>query len=102
MREFQSRAFIENKLTSEPNQAVYFNLHWWIPGRLAALFGLTLSQAYQVYRLFSISFLSVVLYLFSGMLFADGAQRRFAYLLSLGSSGLGWIWVCSGSITGEW
>lgn len=93
MRESGRALFIENKLTSEPNEPIYLNLHWWIPGRLAAILGLSLPQVYQLFRLFSVLLAVVAGYAFCARLFTDRARRRFAFLLMTLTSGLGWVWV---------
>lgn len=101
MRESGSRILIENRLTSEPNPPVFLNLHWWIPGRFAARAGLTLPQVYHLFRLLALPLLTLALYAFSAVLFTDLPRRRFAFLLSLLTSGLGWIWVLAKQFTGE-
>ncbi|TEU19173.1 MAG: hypothetical protein E3J21_04435, partial [Anaerolineales bacterium] len=93
MRESGRALFIENKLTSEPNEPIYLNLHWWIPGRLAAILGLSPPQIYQLFRLFSVPLTVVACYTFCAQLFTDRTRRRFAFLLMTFTSGLGWIWV---------
>jgi hypothetical protein len=50
MREAGTSLLTDNKLTAEANARVFVNLHWWIPGRLARVLGLSLSQVYQVFR----------------------------------------------------
>jgi hypothetical protein len=101
MRESGHSLFIENKLTSEPNDPIFLNLHWWIPGRAAAVLGLSLVQVYHLYRLISIPLLTVTLYSFSAVLFQDLTRRRFAFLLAVFTSGLGWFWVVVKQFTGE-
>lgn len=101
MRESGERLFIENKLTSEENNPIFLNLHWWIPGRLAALTGLSLSQIYQLYRLLAIPFLTLAIYAFCTNLFEEVNRRHFAFLLTILTSGLGWIWVVLKQVTGE-
>lgn len=93
MREAGNSFFTDNELTAEPNAPVFVNLHWWIPGRLAHIFGLTFAQAYQVFRLVSIPLLTGAIYAFCALLFGDRRKRRFAFLLSTFTSGLGWVWV---------
>jgi hypothetical protein len=100
MRESQERIFIENKLTSEPNDPIFLNLHWWIPGRFASLTGMTLPQVYQLYRLLSIPLLTLTIYAFSAFIFRDPARRRFSFLLALLTSGLGWLWIVEKQISG--
>lgn len=93
MREAGTSLFTDNKLTAEPNARVFVNLHWWIPGRLAHIFGLTFAQVYQLFRLLSIPLLTVVTYAFCALLFSEQRRRWFAFLLSTFTSGLGWVWV---------
>jgi hypothetical protein len=101
MREAGTSFLTDNKLTAEPNARVFINLHWWIPGRLAHIFGLTLSQAYQLFRLVAVPLLTIVTYAFCAVLFSDRRRRRFAFLLSTFTSGLGWVWIVVKYITGE-
>jgi len=93
MRESSQTVFIENRLTSEPSKPIYLNLHWWIPGRFAALAGLSLPQVYQLFRLLSIPLATTALFLFCAHLFPDRSRRRFASLLATLTSGLGWVWI---------
>jgi hypothetical protein len=101
MREAGTSFFIDNKFTAEPNARVFVNLHWWILGRLAHIVGLTFSQVYQLFRFVAIPLLTMVIYAFCAVLFEDLRKRRFAFLLSTFTSGLGWIWVVVKQITGE-
>lgn len=93
MRESGHSVLMENRLTSEPTRAVFFNLHWWIPGRLAAAAGLSLPRVYQVFRVLSIPLATTALFLFGARVFEQRQKRRFAFLLATLTSGLGWIWV---------
>jgi len=101
MREAGTSFLTDNKFTAEPNARVFVNLHWWIPGRLAHILGLTFSQVYQLFRLVAIPLLTAVTYAFCALLFEDRRKRRFAFLLSTFTSGLGWVWVVVKYITGE-
>jgi len=154
MREAGQRLFIENRLTAEPTAAVFLNLHWWIPGRLAYILGLSMMQVYQLFRVVAILLYVGVAYWFCGLLFRDTEldreslpqgekretggtlptlsgllgklpgreslpqgekretggtppmppglldKRRFAFLLTTLTSGLGWIWVVHKYATG--
>ncbi len=93
MREAQTSLLIENRLTSEPNPAIFFNLHWWLPGRLAGLLGLSAMQVYHLYRLVTIPFCVTIIYWLAGLLLSDRRQQIFAFLLTIFGAGLGWIWV---------
>ena len=101
MRESGQRVFIENKLTSEPNPAVFLNLHWWIPGRVAAVAGLTPIQGFHLLGLVSIPLYVAVAYWFYGLLYEDRSRRRFAFLLATFTSGAGWIWVVDKYLNGR-
>jgi len=100
MRESGTRFFIENKLTSEPNPPIFVNLHWWIPGRTAALLGLSLRQVYQLFRVLAVPLYVGVAYWLCGLFFADRRRRRFAFWLTTLSSGLGWIWIVDKYLNG--
>jgi hypothetical protein len=93
MRESATHLFIENKLTSESNPPIFLNLHWWIPGRVAALSGLSLRLVYQVFRLLAVAVYAGVAAWLCSVVFADPRRRRFAFCLTTVTSGLGWIWV---------
>lgn len=93
MRESGTRFFIENKLTSEPNPAIFVNLHWWIPGRAAALLGLSLQEVYQFFRVLSVLLYVGAAYWLCGLFFPEPRRQRFAFWLTTLGSGLGWIWV---------
>ncbi len=100
MREAGASLLTDNKLTAEPNARVFVNLHWWIPGRLAGIFGLSFALVYQLFRLIALPLLVGVTYAFCAALFDEPRQRRFAFLLSTLTSGLGWVWVVVKYATG--
>ena len=100
VREASTSLFTDNKLTAEPTPAVFVNLHWWLPGRLASWVGMGFGSMYQLYRLIAVALLVGVNYLFAARLFADRTRRWFAFLLSLVGSGLGWVWVALKYATG--
>jgi hypothetical protein len=101
MRESATRFFIENRLTSEPNPPIFVNLHWWIPGRTAALLGLSLQQVYQIFRMLAVPLYVGVTYWLCALFFVERRRRHFAFWLTTLSSGLGWIWVVYKQFTGE-
>lgn len=93
MRGFGSADLIDNKLTPEPNEAVFFNLLWWALGKLARWSGLSLPLVYQLFRIVAaVAFLGLA-YGFCRLFLPDRRQRRTAFLLIAFGSGLGWIWV---------
>ena len=93
IRESGDGLFIENRLTSEASPPVYLNLHWWIPGRIASIFGLSPHGAFQVFRLTAIPLAAFMLYALISQIFPEKSKRNLAFLLSVFTSGLGWVWV---------
>lgn len=101
MRESATRLFIDNRLTAEPNPPVFLNLHWWLVGRFAAVAGISIDAAYQVFRVLSVVFLVLMNYAWCAWVFTSLARRRFAFLFSSLAAGLGWIWVALKPFTGD-
>jgi hypothetical protein len=93
MRESGTRVFIDNRLTSEANPAIFFNLHWWLPGRLAAISGLSLMGAYHLMRVLSAPLLLAAIYWLCALLVADSRRRLYTFWVAVLGSGLGWIWA---------
>ncbi|MER3545076.1 MAG: hypothetical protein C4311_10890 [Chloroflexota bacterium] len=93
MRSFGAANLIDNKLTPEPNEAVFFNLLWWTLGKLARWGGLSLPLVYQLFRMVAAVAFLLLAYWFCGLFLPDRGQRRTAFLLIAVGSGLGWIWV---------
>jgi hypothetical protein len=101
MRESGSRLLIENKLTSEPNARIFFNLQWWLLGRFARILGLPLLQVYQLFRVLTIGLFVAVCYRFCRAYFRDRWKARIALLMAAVGGGLGWVWVVAKQFTGE-
>ena len=93
MREAGRRLLTDNKMTAEPTPAIFINLHWWIPGRVAGILGWSPIRAYLAFRLLSVPLYVALLWWVSGLFFADRRKRRFAFWLTTLTSGLGWVWV---------
>ena len=92
-KEFQSSFVISNKLTPEPNSAAFFNLLWFVLGRLGYYTGWSYVAVYQLFRWASGAAFMIALYAFSALFFSDLRQRRAAFMITALGSGLGWIWV---------
>ncbi len=90
---FQTSFLIPNTLTPEPNPAVFFNLLWFILGRLGYYTGWSYIAVYQLFRWVSGAFFLGMVYVFSALFFPDVRQRRTAFLVTTLGSGLGWILV---------
>ena len=85
------RHLLENLLAPEPLPRVFFNLEWWLFGKMARWTGLSLVATFHVWRvatcfLFALS----IMYLLRQCL-ATEFQRRFALALIMLGSGFGWI-----------
>ncbi|MBI3784254.1 MAG: hypothetical protein HY270_12730 [Deltaproteobacteria bacterium] len=93
MRESATHVLISNKLTAEPNARLFFNLHWWIPGRTAAWLGWSLPTTYQVFRLLAVPLYVAVVFWVCSLFFNDRSRVRLAFWLTTLGSGLGWVWV---------
>ena len=93
MRESGARVFIDNRLTSEANPAIFFNLHWWLPGRLAAITGMSLMGAYHLMRVLSVPALLAAAYWLCTLFVADARRRLYTFWVAVLGSGLGWIWA---------
>jgi hypothetical protein len=96
-REFMTQPLSANKLTPEPNGAIFFNLLWFGLARFAVLLGLDFSTGYQVMYQFmrvagTVLFL-VLVYRLCSWVFPDVPRRRAAFLITLLSAGFGWVLV---------
>lgn len=94
-RSFQSSFLVPNKLTPEPNRAIFFNLLWWILAQVSRLTGLGYAPVYQAFRWIAGGLAIWAFYRFTALFIPEVKHRRTALLLFVFSSGLGWIWVVS-------
>ncbi|MGQ9626019.1 MAG: hypothetical protein ACUVV0_03830 [Anaerolineae bacterium] len=92
-REFQSSFLIENKLTPEPNEPVFFNLLWWVLAKIGLWTGLGLIEVFQVFRFFAGAIFVCVIYWFCAMFFDEVWERKIATIVITCGYGLGWILV---------
>lgn len=93
MRDLARQPLAPNRLTPEPNAPVFFNLLWWVVGRVGALTGLEYAALWSGLRLVAAVAVLAAGYAFVNLAVADGQQRRLAYLIFIFGSGLGFIWV---------
>jgi hypothetical protein len=99
MRDLATANLISNRMTPEFNQPIFFNLLWWILGRLGQVFDLGAIWMYQILRVAAtIAFLWLV-YLVCGWFLTDRTQRRTAFLIATFTSGFGWVLVALKYIT---
>jgi hypothetical protein len=92
-RGFQTRFLISNRLTSEPNPPIFFNLLWFMLGRFGRYTGLSAPAVYQVFRWLAGGFFLFAVYGFTSEVLADLRQRRLAFLIVALGTGLGWVLV---------
>lgn len=90
---FQHAFLASNKLTPEPNQALFFNLLWWFLAQITRFTGLGYPVIYQILRWGGGIALMVAVYRLIALFLADVSRRRLAFLLVILSSGLGWVLV---------
>jgi hypothetical protein len=92
---------IENTLTPERGQPVFFNLFWSAVGRAAALLNLDLPAMLQVARLVSGAVYLLALFWFVGLLSASTLERWTGFLVITLGGGLGWLLVVWKQFTGD-
>jgi hypothetical protein len=92
-RELGHAWLIEDKLTSESGDPVFFNLFWLVVGRLASALGLGLAQTLQALRPLAGALYLGAIYWFVGLLGGARPHRWVAFLVIATGGGLGWIWV---------
>lgn len=92
-RDLGSANLVSNKLTPEPNGAIFFNLLWWGLARLGKLLGLDYAAMFQVMRILSITLFLLLVYRLCAWFFEERLQRRTAFLLIAFTSGFGWVLV---------
>ncbi len=93
MRELAAAPLASNKLTSEANPPLFFNLLWWGLGRLGRLMGWGYAAVYQVLRASAAILFLLVVYRLCTLFLSDRLMRRTAFLVITFTSGFGWVLV---------
>jgi hypothetical protein len=93
MRELTHANLSANKLTPEPNQAIFFNLLWWGMGRLGRLLGLSYAGMFQLLRFVATILFLPLVYRVSGLFLKERLMRQTAFLVVILSSGFGWLLI---------
>ncbi len=93
LRGFESANLIPNTLTPEPNKPIFFNLLWWMLGRLARVLGWDYAAMFQVLRVTATAAFGWLLYRMCAWFLPDVFQRRVAFLVTLLASGFGWVLI---------
>lgn len=93
LRSHADAFLISNRMTPEPNGAVFFNLLWWMLAGVARAFGLQYAGVYQILRVLGVFVFVFVAYRLIAAAIDDRRQRAFALLLVCFTSGFGWVLV---------
>lgn len=92
-RGFQGALLISNKLTSEPNEPLFFNLLWWGLAQVSRLTGLRYAPLFQIFRWVAGASFLWALYRLIAQWLPETGPRRAAFLLTTFTSGLGWVLI---------
>jgi hypothetical protein len=101
MRGFGQNLLIDNRMTAERTEAVFFNLMWWLLGQLAARTGWSLAAVYQLFRLATVATFVPISYWLCGLFLKETRQRWTAFLLILLGAGFGWVLVVARYVSGR-
>ena len=82
-----------DRLTPEPNAPVFFNLLWWMLGRLGGLLGVGYEVMFQGLRVVATIAFLALLYRLCAWYLPDLWQRRTAFLTAILASGFGWVLI---------
>ena len=93
MRELTTSNIVSNKLTSEANDPIFFNLLWWLMARVSKPFGIGFSGAIQLLRFTATIIFFVLAYRLCARVFEDQLRRQTAFLITVFTSGFGWLLV---------
>lgn len=99
MRAFSDQVLIANPLTPEAGSERFFNLQWWLLGKLAFGTSLGPTASYQILRVLALAGFAATLYWFCTTVLPRRAL--FAWVLVMISSGFGWTLVVLKQFTGE-
>lgn len=100
-RELSQAWLIENKLTPEVGEPVFFNLFWLVVGRLAVALGWGFAETLQLLRFLAGALYLGTIYWFTSLFVAERLQRWVAFLVVAFGGGLGWLLVVFKQFTGE-
>jgi len=95
MRGFGHSALIDNQMTAEPTERVFFNLLWWLLGQLAVWTGWSLATIYQIFRIVTVAAFVPLTYWACGLFTNSARQQWVAFSIALFGAGLGWVLVAA-------
>jgi hypothetical protein len=93
LRAHQQAVLVSNWMTPEPNQPAFFNLLWFLLGRLTLSTGMGFAESFQLLRIVAGAAFGFALFWLYGLLAESRRERRLATVLVLVGGGVGWIWV---------
>lgn len=93
MRAFQDGILISDTLTPESNSPAFFNLIFWILGRVSLYSGLDLPAVFQLFRLVSGCALGITVYYYCVIVLKGLWERRVALIIVLFGSGFSAFFV---------
>jgi len=93
MRELTTANLAANKLTPEANNPVFFNLLWWVLGRVGKLFDVGFAGMFQVLRIVATFFFMYFAYRICAWYFPEKKKRVISFIAICFTSGLGWVLV---------
>jgi hypothetical protein len=92
-RELAEANLSANKLTPEPNAPIFFNLMWWVLGRMGAALGVGYPVIYQFMRIAGAVLFLLLAYRVCAWFLKDTLQRRVAFLIIALGAGFGWVLI---------
>ncbi len=101
LRAFTRSFFIPNTLTPEPNEAVFFNLLWWLLAQGVRYLGMSHLLAFHLLRVVAGAAFLVAAYLFCTIFLENPRWRKTAFLIIAVGAGFGWVWVVGKYLTGR-
>jgi hypothetical protein len=101
MKSSETEIIISNKLTAEPQNPAFFNLQWFVLGRIRAGFGLSVDFVLQAFRLVTSAGFMWFTYRLCQQYFVEQPWARWlAWILVNFTAGFGYVWVVEKWLTG--
>ena len=88
----------ENLMTPENVPRAFFNLEWWMFGRMAAWTGLSLVAMHHVWRVAIVALIAAAVWYLARLCLETRFQQRFAFALIFLGPGFGWIFYLASKI----
>lgn len=91
----------QNQLTPELLPRTFFDLEWWLFGRFARWFGLSLIVVFHIDRVLTVLFFFVAAFFLIAQCLPGRRERIFALILMIFGAGLGWLPWSAAKLMGE-